>query len=599
MVKTEKRNPKPADGSARREILGRYLGEYESVVERLDTALAADTDLNNLTEFLLPADLIQRLHAEEGAVFLERNAAGRLSVTPAGHEFLQQVVTDSESPVYAFYDFLSQATIAASMARLSRREDDMRITLLEEFSDPAKAKDEALLRRVISQYGDDSVQQLAGVHLVVEGASNLLTKKLEWGRLAAYLEQSTRYIYFDQKDAGGRFKYFVPEEVKASAKLDRLYNEAMTSIFDSYSSIVRQAAEYERQRHPEPEGKSELIAWRNATRAQACDAARGALPTATKSTVGIFASGQALESMVMRLSGDELAESRLSGQRMLNESRKVLSVFLERADKDDRGGATTAYYAETRQAMRDLVPAEWRQPPSPAGPTAELLDSNYANELDLIVDMLYEQAGLPWKTIEKETRGWSEQKKVEVFETYVGKRLNRRQKPGRAFEKLHYSWDIVCDYGIFRDLQRHRMVDDLNWQLLTPYLGYQTPELIKAAGLEAKYADCFRIASELYEQLAKAIDPVAAQYATLLGHQMRWKVTYNARQAFHMHELRTTPQGHPGYRKLVNSMHGTISQKHPHVGAAMRFVNQDEDPELTRMAAERAQQFKLNRLSQT
>ena len=85
----------------------------------------------------------------------------------------------------------------------------MRITILDEFASSA-GKDEKLLQRVITAYGDDSVQQLVGLHFVVENASNLLTKKLEWGRLAAYLEQSTRYIYFDQKDAEGKYRYYTP-----------------------------------------------------------------------------------------------------------------------------------------------------------------------------------------------------------------------------------------------------------------------------------------------------------------------------------------------------------------------------------------------------
>jgi thymidylate synthase ThyX len=74
-------------------------------------------------------------------------------------------------------------------------------------------------------------------------------------------------------------------------------------------------------------------------------------------------------------------------------------------------------------------------------------------------------------------------------------------------------------------------------------------------------------------------------------------MTYNAREAFHFNELRTTPQGHPGYRKLVLQMHEKLAEVHPLMAEAMNFVNQDEDPNLTRLAAERYTQFKLQQLN--
>jgi thymidylate synthase ThyX len=178
----------------------------------------------------------------------------------------------------------------------------------------------------------------------------------------------------------------------------------------------------------------------------------------------------------------------------------------------------------------------------------------------------------------------------------MGERLNRRQKPGRALEKIHYSWDLICDYGIFRDLQRHRMVDDMQWQQLTPRYGYEVPKLVEEAGLSELFQECFDLSLALHSELVSKGYELEAQYATLMGHKMRWKVTYNAREAFHLHELRTTPQGHPGYRKLVLEMHEKLAEVHPLMAEAMLFVNQDEDPELTRLAAEKYTQFKLEQL---
>lgn len=504
-------------------------------------------------------------------------------VTPAGKEFLKESVTNVNGNVYAFNDRLSPLTIAAAMARLARRGDDMRITLLDEFA-AAAGKDEELLQRIISAHGDDSVQQLVGQYFVVEGASNLLTKKLEWGRLAAYLEQSTRYIYFDQKDDSGNYKYYTPEHLNTPTK--ELYRNAMDRIFDLYSEMVRKATKYVRDNSKVAKDEQDAV-WRSATRAQACDAVRPVLPVATKSTVGIYASAQATESLVLHLMSDELPEAVDTGQQILKEVRKVIPTFLERADKPDRGGAIIAYRANTYKGVKRLA-SEYLPDNHAAETTAVQLTSVWPrNELDLVPDMLYEHSNLPLAEITNEVAMWPIARKYETFDAYIGERLNRRHKPGRALEKAHYSWDLVCDYGIFRDLQQHRMVDDLEWQSLTPRYGYEIPKLIEDAGLVEEFEACFDLSLKLYSLLMAAGYSLEAQYATLLGHKMRWKITYNAREAFHLHELRTSPHEYPGYRKLVLEMHEKLSEVHPALAAAMAFVNRDEDPVLSRLAAER------------
>jgi dTMP kinase len=540
------------------------------------------------------AEAAPKTAADDNEPLVIKHKGGHTEITDAGRAYLAETVTDPDSDVYGFRDKLSAVTISAAMARLSRRGDDMRITILDEFAGKID-KDAQLLKRVITAYGDDSVQQLTGVHMVVENASQLLTKKLEWGRLAAYLEQSTRYIYYDKKDADGKYKYYTPDYLKPNIK--KQYDEAMTTIFDLYSAMVHQLTEHVRANSSTPE-KERDIAWKGATRAQACDAARSVLPVAVKSTVGIFASGQALESLIMHLQSDELPEARTTGDELLKQGREVIPMFLERADKPERGGAAVAYRANTHQKVKEL--AKEYLPEKHAADAADpvtLVDFWPKNELLLVADMLYEHSNLPLEQIQTIVSDWPYEKKVEVFKAYMGERLNRRHRPGRALEKAHYSWDLVCDYGIFRDLQRHRMVDDMNWQLLTPRYGYDVPKLIEDAGLTEQFEACFDISLKLYSVLQKAGYALEAQYATLLGHKMRWKVTYNARQAFHMHELRTTSQGHPGYRKMMLDMHEKLAEVHPLLAESMQFVNNDEDAELTRLAAERYSQFKLNQLN--
>jgi thymidylate kinase/thymidylate synthase ThyX len=515
-------------------------------------------------------------------------------VTADGKKYLQETVTNSTSNVYGFSDKLSPVTIAAGMARLSRRADDMRITILDEFAH-AMDKDAQLLHRVITAYGDDSVQQLVGQHIVVEEASNLLTKKLEWGRLAAYLEQSTRYIYYDQKNKSGKYRYYIPDYLNAKTK--QRYIEVMDSIFELYSEMVHRMTEYVQKESTVPEAERDA-AWKGATRAQACDAIRPVLPVATTSTVGIFASGQALESLIMHLMSDEFPEARETGQKILDEARKNIPTFLERADKPERGGAMIAYRANTRNAVKKIA--------------YELLPDNHAaesdpvtmndiwpkNELDIVADMVYEHSSLPLEQIRKEVDGWTYDQKLTAFNAYMGERLNRRHRPGRALEKTHYSFDLLCDYGIFRDLQRHRMVDDMEWQELTPRYGFEVPKLVEDAALVDLFERCFDMSLELYSELQAAGYAAEAQYATLFGHRIRWKVTMNAREAFHFFELRTAPQGHPGYRKLAYQMYEKVAERHPLTAEHMKFVNSDEDPELTRLAAERYTQFKLQALDE-
>ncbi|MDQ5970187.1 MAG: hypothetical protein QG593_704 [Patescibacteria group bacterium] len=524
--------------------------------------------------------------------YINKNQNGSYSITKAGKEYLNEAVTDTEGDVYMFTDKISNSIIAAAMARLSRRGDDMRVTILDEFSE-LEGKDEDLLRRVITAYGDDSVQQLTGIHFVIEGASNLLTKKLEWGRLAAYLEQSTRYIFFDQKDESGRYKFYTPSTLNGETQ--KHYDTQMNKLFDLYSELVKKLTDHVRTNSTEPDSERDG-AWKAATRAQACDAARVVLPVATKSTVGIFASGQALESLIMHLQSDELVEARETGEKLLIEGRKVVPTFLERADKPDRGGAWVAYRANTKVYVGRIAKTAKLQPIKGSEEAVELTDFWPKNDFDILPHVFYEQSSMSLNELEAATSQLDYNQKLEALKTYIGERLNRRHKPGRAFEVIHYNFDLICDYGIFRDLQRHRMVDALEWQNLTPFYGYEVPKLVSDAGLEDIFESCFDLSAKLYNYLIANDLTNEAQYATLLGHKMRWKLMMNAREAYHFMELRTSPQGHPGYRKLAKQMYNKIADIHPIIAGGMIFVNKGEDPKLTRLASERATQFKLQQM---
>ena len=192
----------------------------------------------------------------------------------------------------------------------------------------------------------------AGAHVACEQASNILTKVLEWGRLAAYLEQSTRYIYYDRK-LGGRYRYVVPPEIRGSVHEGR-YRDEMDRQFDTYSSMVRRLTDYFADRFPRASGDSRRV-WRSTIRAKACDTARGLLPAATLSNVGIFGTGQAYESLLLRMRASQLAEVREYSDLLLDELRTVIPAFVRRVDVPDRGGAWSDYLRRTADSMEGIA----------------------------------------------------------------------------------------------------------------------------------------------------------------------------------------------------------------------------------------------------
>lgn len=527
-----------------------------------------------------------------------KKIGGRLTPTKRGYQRLVRDTTNPKGQVFAFTYQAPPLMVAASMARLSRRSGDLRLTYLEEFA-AHKENVAGLIDRVVTGYGDDSVQQLVGLHLVVEGASNILTKMLEYGRIgAAYLEPSTRYIFFDVKDEHGNWPYYRPQ---LKRQVRTVYTKDLDQIFDNYSRIVRGLTAYLRTKYPEPKEKKERLAWLNSTRATACDSARPLLPVATTSTVGIFANTQAIEHLIMRLLAEDLKEAQIAGQRILREARKVAPSFLRRADLPDRGGATTAYKATTKKAIRQMA----RENLDFSRPKVPTFDVNLLNhwpkdELDLVPTMLFDQAeNLSLTDIQGQVANWPLERRIAAFQTYMGKRLNRRQKPGRALEKAHFEWemDMADGYDVFRDWQRHRVVDSWQWQRLSPYFGFDVPPLIIEAGFEEDFHACFKISLNLYELMLSEGYEQETQYATLLGHKMRYHYINNLRQLFHMLELRTTPAGHPGYRKTGLRMYDLLESVYPLSARAMIFVNKGESEELYRLAAEMTTQFKLERLS--
>ena len=514
--------------------------------------------------------------------------------SPEERAALAPYFTNLDGPVFALVN-LPEVVKGALFARYSRSAKSLRRLFLDEFVEqtPAgaaartvgTARAEQLYERVFSEYGDDSVAQLGGVHLACEGASNILTKALERGRLMAYLEQSTRYIpYTDRPD--GRWKYHVPAELDGHPLRQR-YVETLDRAFETYARWIEPMREHWTARFPKPAGDSD-VAWRATIRARALDSLRGLLPAATRSSVGIFGTGQGYEALLLRMRTHPLAEVRDYASLMLVELRKVIPAFLTRVDRPERGGAWSRYFEAARRETADVAGRLLAGLESEPRDEVTLTDFDPEGEVKVVAAALYSSSRLPDDQLLAVARKLGAEERRQVLEAYVGPRANRRHKPGRAFERTAYRFDVLGDYGAFRDLQRHRLLT-LEWQPLSTRHGWVDSEEIETVGVLPDWRRVMDDAAGLYEGLVAAGLPEVAPYAVAMAYRVRFYMELNAREAMHMIELRTTPQGHPAYRRICQAMHRLIAEQAGHraIAASMSFADLS-GAEDGRLASERA-----------
>jgi thymidylate synthase ThyX len=501
--------------------------------------------------------------------------------------------TDLDGPVFALTD-LPEVVKGALFARYSRSPKSLRRLWLDEFGGADAApgataavdtrRAEQLYERVLVEYGDDSVAQLGGVHLAVEGASNLLTKVLEWGRLMAYLEQSTRYVPYDDRP-GGRWRYHVPAELTGA--LRERYASTLDAAFGTYAAWLPRLREFYTAKFPRAATDSES-AYRMTIRAKALDTLRGLLPAATVSNVGIYGTAQAYEQLLLRMRGHSLAEVRACADAMLRELRKVIPAFLKRVDAPERGVVWSSYLAETRTAVTEAAQGVLGSTPPEPRDEVTLTEFDPEGEVKVVAAALYAASALPDDQLLAIARRLTGAERAAVLDAYVGKRQNRRHRPGRALERTAYRFDVLADYGAFRDLQRHRLLT-LEWQRLTPSHGYVMPEAVEEAGAADDFRRVMDEAAALHDAIAGAGLPEVASYAVSMAYRVRFYMAMNAREAMHVIELRSAPQGHPSYRRIAQAMHRLIAERAGHraLAAAMTFADHSA-VDLERLEAERA-----------
>jgi thymidylate synthase ThyX len=515
------------------------------------------------------------------------------SFTDAEREILAPHFTNLDRPVFGLVN-LPETVKGALFARYSRYQGSVRRLYLDEFAADAPGggrpfegeegeRAAGLYERVFIGYGDDSIAQVGGAHLACEYVSNILTKILQRGRLAAYLEQSTRYIPYDVPledrtgDATGRWRYYRDGELG-----DQFVN-SMDELFEIYSASLTRVQAWAEERWPR--GEEPEAVWRRSIKAKALDLLRGLLPAATLSHVGIFASGQAYEQLLLRMLASPLPESRDFAAMMLIELRKVIPSFVARVERPDRGGEWVSYLEERRRTAESWVARlgldrrEERDVPS-----VELVHVDGSEE-DLLSASLFESSTLAEADLRKRIDLIDPTERAQMLAELAGERRNRRHRPGRGWEAVRYRFEVVSDYGGFRDLQRHRMLT-CQWQRLSPDLGAGVPEEVREAGAGDEYERALEISRNEFERLVDSGRPEAAPYALCLGYRIRYVLDMNAREAMHLIELRSGREGHPTYRAVAQAMHDRIAAVHPNVAAAMGHVDDSTEPRLERIMSE-------------
>jgi thymidylate synthase ThyX len=534
---------------------------------------------------------------------------------------LRRYVTNLHLPVFALVN-LPEVVKGALFARYSRSPKSLRRLFLDEFvrdldisgdvtldATVGLARAEQLYEKVFVEYGDDSVAQLGGVHLACEQSSNVLSKVLEWGRLMAYLEQSTRYIAYNNRLESGHYRYYRPSEMLESPYGARYVGD-MDRVFDTYGELLPTVQASVTARVPQQAGDSDFV-YRQAVKAKALDALRGLLPAACLSNIGLYGTGQSYEQLLLRMRAHPLPEARTYADMMLTELRKVIPSFLQRVDVAERGGEWTAYLAATRDDTARVVDRLWPDdqpgaidaagaPDDPDDPPAEvtLLDFDPEGEDKVLAAVCFSQSSCSEAEALRRVRRLNREDRVALLAAYVGERTNRRHRPGRAFERTDYRFELVTDYGAFRDLQRHRMLT-IEWQRLGIALGYDMPELVADAGVSQSYRATIDRAEDLFRTLQPHF-PEQASYAVALAHRIRYVMQCNAREAMHLIELRSGPQGHPAYRRVAQQMHRAIAEQAGHhaIAAAMTFVDHGAT-ELERLESERRAERRRSEKSPT
>ncbi|MDO8628122.1 MAG: FAD-dependent thymidylate synthase, partial [Candidatus Diapherotrites archaeon] len=503
----------------------------------------------------------------------------------------------------------------ALFSRYSRTDKSLRRLLLDEFINApemgfkeivghqvskgetelvAIQKAEEFYDRVLVGYGDDSVAELGGAHIAVEQISNIATKVLEDARIGlSPLEKSSRYVYYDNK-IDGEFQFYKDPKIMESKHADA-YLELNNELFEEYSKLIPVMKKFAMEKFPQTADVSDR-AYQSTIKAKACDVLRVFLPASTLTNMGIYGNGRAFEYLLTKMYAHPLTEIQNIAESMQKELEKVIPSFVKRAN-DKYGQRTINYMQETRKGMETLTEEFLGKENSHSMPEKQeevvLVEYDKDAEDKVLTGIFYQHTDLSENEIKKKVHTLNSEQRKKVIQEFLSRRENRRHKPGRALENTYYTLDILADYGVYRDLQRHRMLTQER-QLLTTKHGYYTPVEMKEIGAEKVHKDLMQKADTVFNAIAKDFRK-EAQYVVPFGYRIRWYFKMNLREVYHFTELRSVPQGHPNYRRIAQKVFLETQKVHPALAEYMKFVDLKEYA-LERLEAEKKQDKKLQEL---
>jgi thymidylate synthase ThyX len=522
--------------------------------------------------------------------------------TEEEQEILKPFFTNLDKPIFALRN-LPEVMKGALFSRYSRSDKSLRRVLLEEFikkSDMgfkdivgfqvsrgeeqavAIQKAEEFYDRVLVGFGDDSVAELGGAHLACEDISNVATKVIEDSRIGiSPLEKSTRYVIFGKK-IDGKYQYYRDADIMQSNLAD-MYIETNDLLFDTYSKVIEPMSKYIMERFPQEEGVSER-AYKASVKAKTCDTLRLLLPLSTLTNVGLFGNGRAFEYMLTKMYSHELGEIRGIANSMYQELNKVIPSFVKRSN-DVFGKQAQEYIAQTRESVwklsNEFLGIEKMEKSEMVG----LVEYDADAELKVLAVILYPHSTLPLHQIREKVKKMNQTERKRIIHEYLERRKNRRHRPGRAFENVYYTFDLLGNFGVYKAIQRHRILTQER-QGFTVRNGYDTPKEIIEAGFKSDFDHCMERARDAFEKIYEKF-PKQAQYVVPHAYKARWYMKMNLRELYHLVELRTMRQGHADYRRIAQEIFKKVKAVHPALVEYMKFVDMNEYS-LERLEAEKS-----------
>jgi len=506
-----------------------------------------------------------------------------------------------------------QVDRGALMSRYSRTDKSMRRIFLDEFLQN-KNRGEEFYNRVLLEYGDDSVAELGEAQIAIEGLSNIAVKKIEDRRIGlSYLEKSSRYVAWNKK-INGQYRFY-KEPVLMKSKFGDLYLDTCNFSFEVYSKNIEPMIKYIREKYPiekytfkdskdgteksfsklkeENDIKSANMIYNGSTKAKALDILRGLLPASTLTNVGITGNGRAFEYLLTILASSELKEEQDLASKIKKELDTTIKAFVRRAD--DKYGKAFQNYLQQLKKTSKIVTKEIK-PKIISGVRTQLVD--YEPEktaIDkIITSIIYEQSpSTSYNIIMQQVKKLPDEKKRKIISAFTKLRQNRRHRPSRAFESVYYTFDLLNNFGMFRDFHRHRALT-LERQLLTTDHGYNIPNEIKILGIEKEYTECMTKTKQTFDKIRKK-HPEQGQYVVNFAYNYPYFMKFNLREACHLIELRTVPQGHIDYRRVAQQMFKEINRVHPNLSKIMKFVDLKEY-DLERFESEKRSEEKRKNL---